>query len=68
MSHADEARAAQRQLARHKGEKVEAAASLDWKPDLLERHLALLTCTRPSCRRGRDGASNSAMRSCWPGL
>nr|WP_297383510.1 PRTRC system ParB family protein [uncultured Roseateles sp.] len=45
MSHAEEAKAAQRQLVRHKGDKTEAAASLGWKPDLLERRLALLTCT-----------------------
>lgn len=45
MSHAEEAKAAQRQLVRHKGDKAEAAASLGWKPDLLERRLALLTCT-----------------------
>src|SRR5574338_1671177 len=45
MSHAEEAQAAQRQLLRHKGDKEEAAASLGWKPELLERRLALLTCT-----------------------
>lgn len=45
MSHAEEAQAAKRQLLRHKGDKDEAAASLGWKPELLERRLALLTCT-----------------------
>lgn len=45
MSHADEAQAAKRQLLRHKGDKEEAAASLGWKPELMERRLALLTCT-----------------------
>ena len=45
MSHAEEAQAAKRQLLRHKGDKEEAAASLSWKPELLERRLALLTCT-----------------------
>ncbi len=45
MSHAEEAHAAKRQLLRHKGDKDEAAASLGWKPELLERRLALLTCT-----------------------
>lgn len=45
MSHAEEAHAAKRTLMRHKGDKEEAAASLGWKPELLERRLALLTCT-----------------------
>ena len=45
MSHSEEAQAAKRQLLRHKGDKEEAAASLGWKPELLERRLALLTCT-----------------------
>lgn len=45
MSHAEEAQAAKRQLMRHKGDKDEAAASLGWKPELLERRLALLTCS-----------------------
>lgn len=45
MSHAEEAQAARRQLMRHKGDKDEAAAALGWKPELLERRLALLTCT-----------------------
>lgn len=45
MSHAEEAHAAKRQLLRHKGDKEEAAASLGWKPELMERRLALLTCT-----------------------
>lgn len=44
MSHAEEAQAAKRMLMRHKGDKDEAAASLGWKPELLERRLALLTC------------------------
>lgn len=45
MSHAAEAQAAQRTLMRHKGDKEEAARSLGWKHDLMERRLALLTCT-----------------------
>ena len=45
MSHAEEAQAARSQLMRHKGDKDEAAAALGWKPELLERRLALLTCT-----------------------
>jgi len=45
MSHAEEAHAAKRMLLRHKGDKEEAAATLGWKPELLERRLALLTCT-----------------------
>ncbi|MCK6394995.1 PRTRC system ParB family protein [Zoogloea sp.] len=45
MSRAEEAQAARRQLMRHKGDKDEAAAALGWKPELLERRLALLTCT-----------------------
>lgn len=45
ISHAEEAYAAKRQLLRHKGDKEEAAASLGWKPELMERRLALLTCT-----------------------
>lgn len=45
MSHAEEAQAAKRMLMRYKGDKEGAAASLGWKPELLERRLALLTCT-----------------------
>lgn len=45
ISHAEEAHAAKRQLLRYKGDKEEAAASLGWKPELMERRLALLTCT-----------------------
>ncbi len=45
MSHAEEALAAKRMLMRYKGDKEGAAASLGWKPELLERRLALLTCT-----------------------
>lgn len=45
MSHAEEAQAARRQLMRYKGDKAEAAASLGWKPEVLDRRLALLTCT-----------------------
>lgn len=45
MSHADEAHAAQRTLMRCKGDKDEAAAVLGWKPEVLGRRLALLTCT-----------------------
>lgn len=45
MSHAEEAHAAKRVLMRAKGDKEEAARALGWKPELLERRLALLTCT-----------------------
>lgn len=45
MSHAEEALAARRMLMRFKGDKEEAAATLGWKPEILERRLALLTCT-----------------------
>ncbi|MCL4182085.1 MAG: PRTRC system ParB family protein [Burkholderiaceae bacterium] len=45
MSHAEEAHAAKRMLMRVKGDKDETAAALGWKPELLERRLALLTCT-----------------------
>lgn len=45
MSHAEEAHAAKRRLIRYKGDKEEAAKALGWKPELLERRLALLTCT-----------------------
>ncbi|MGQ0597089.1 PRTRC system ParB family protein [Aquabacterium sp.] len=44
-SPAEEALVAKRHVMRHKGDKVEAAASLGWKPEFLERRLALLTCT-----------------------
>ncbi|MDF3831434.1 PRTRC system ParB family protein [Cupriavidus basilensis] len=45
MSVAEEARAAQRQLLRHRGDKQETAATMGWSPDVLERRLALLACT-----------------------
>ena len=45
MSYAEEAHSAKRALLRNKGDKAEAAASLGWKPEVLERRLALLTCT-----------------------
>ncbi len=45
MSHAEEAHAAKRMLIRYKGDKPETAASLGWKLELLERRLALLTCS-----------------------
>ncbi|RUP35157.1 MAG: PRTRC system ParB family protein [Curvibacter sp.] len=44
-SPAEEALVAKRHVMRHKGDKLEAAASLGWKPEFLERRLALLTCT-----------------------
>lgn len=44
-SPAEEALVAKRHVMRHKGDKVEASASLGWKPEFLERRLALLTCT-----------------------
>ncbi|UEC01658.1 PRTRC system ParB family protein [Burkholderia vietnamiensis] len=45
MSAADEARAAQRQLHRNRGDREEAARAMGWSPDVLDRRLALLTCT-----------------------
>jgi PRTRC genetic system ParB family protein len=45
MSHAEEAQAAKRLLMRLHGDKTEAARNLGWSPDVLERRLALLTCT-----------------------
>ncbi|MBI5720662.1 MAG: PRTRC system ParB family protein [Rubrivivax sp.] len=45
MSAAEQARAAQRQLHRNHGDKAETAAGMGWKPELLARRLALLTCT-----------------------
>lgn len=45
MSHAEEARAAQRQLLRNRGDRDETARAMGWSPDLLDRRLALLACT-----------------------
>lgn len=45
MSPAEEARAAQRQLLRQRGEKEETARLMGWSPEVLERRLALLACT-----------------------
>lgn len=45
MSAAEEARVAQRQLLRNRGDKAETAASMGWTPEVLERRLALLACT-----------------------
>lgn len=45
MSPAEEARAAQRQLHRNHGDREEAARAMGWSPDVLDRRLALLTCT-----------------------
>lgn len=45
MSAAEQARAAQRQLHRNHGDKAETAAGMGWKPELLARRLALLSCT-----------------------
>lgn len=45
MSAPEEARAAQRQLLRNHGDKVETAAGMGWTPEVLERRLALLACT-----------------------
>lgn len=45
MSAPEEARAAQRQLLRNHGDKVETAACMGWTPEVLERRLALLACT-----------------------
>lgn len=45
MSVAEEARAAQRQLLRNRGDKLETARNLGWSLDVLERRLALMACT-----------------------
>jgi PRTRC genetic system ParB family protein len=45
MSVAEEARTAQRQLLRNRGDKQETARNLGWSPDVLERRLALMACT-----------------------
>ena len=45
MSVAEEARAAQRHLLRHRGDKGETALNLGWSVDVLERRLALTACT-----------------------
>ena len=45
MSAAEEARAAQRQLHRNRGDREETARAMGWSPDVLDRRLALLTCT-----------------------
>ncbi|CAM3421718.1 PRTRC system ParB family protein [Paracidovorax anthurii] len=45
MSPAEEAHAAQRQLLRQRGDKEEASRLMGWKSDVLERRLALLSCT-----------------------
>jgi len=45
MSPAEEARAAQRQLLRQRGDKEETARLMGWSPEVLERRLALMACT-----------------------
>ncbi|WP_038205782.1 PRTRC system ParB family protein [Xenophilus azovorans] len=45
MSPAEEARAAQRQLMRQRGDKEETARLMGWSPEVLERRLALMACT-----------------------
>lgn len=45
MSPAEEARAARRQLHRNHGDREEAARAMGWSTDVLDRRLALLTCT-----------------------
>lgn len=45
MSAAEEARAAQRQLHRNRGDREETARAMGWSADVLERRLALLACT-----------------------
>lgn len=42
---AEEAKAAQRQMFRNRGDKDDTARMLGWSPDTLERRLALLACT-----------------------
>ncbi|ODS71932.1 MAG: chromosome partitioning protein ParB [Bordetella sp. SCN 67-23] len=45
MSAAEEARCAQRQLLRNRGDREETARAMGWSLDTLDRRLALLTCT-----------------------
>ncbi|MFT4192094.1 MAG: PRTRC system ParB family protein [Comamonas sp.] len=45
MSPAEEARAALRQLHRNHGDREETARAMGWSLDVLDRRLALLTCT-----------------------
>ncbi|MCU7369523.1 PRTRC system ParB family protein [Paucibacter sp. O1-1] len=45
MSPAEEARAAQRQLLRQRGDKEETARLMGWSAEVLERRLALMACT-----------------------
>lgn len=45
MSPAEEARAAQRQLLRQRGDKEETARLMGWSTEVLERRLALMACT-----------------------
>jgi PRTRC genetic system ParB family protein len=45
MSVAEEARTAQRQLLRNRGDKLETARNLGWSLDVLESRLALMACT-----------------------
>ena len=45
MSVAEEARTAQRQLLRNRGDKAETARNLGWSRDVLEGRLALMACT-----------------------
>lgn len=45
MSVAEEARTAQRQLLRNRGDKQETARNLGWSPEVLESRLALMACT-----------------------
>ena len=47
ISVAEEARTAQRQLLRNRGDKLETARNLGWSPDVLESRLALMACTPP---------------------
>ncbi|WP_211289232.1 ParB/RepB/Spo0J family partition protein, partial [Xanthomonas hyacinthi] len=45
VSAGEEAKAAQRQLLRYRGDKAETARVLGWSPETLERRLALNACT-----------------------
>ncbi|HDS1579876.1 TPA: hypothetical protein QEL15_001956 [Stenotrophomonas maltophilia] len=45
VSVAEEAKAAQRMLLRHRGDRVETAWALGWSPETLARRLALTACT-----------------------
>jgi ParB/RepB/Spo0J family partition protein len=78
MSHAEEARAAQRQLLRNRGDRDETARAMGWSPDLLDRRLALLACTTAVLKALTErriqlghaellsGIPPTSRTACWP--